>query len=251
MSARASQPRHALVCGLYSEDRADAKRDFAALEQIVLGMLRLVEEHAKLKLVAFQAVARGVSGSYWKTKKSKDIGARLKRTTLLQEIATELRRGRVLFFHVDGDCAWKQSKRAPVWDELDRFRRDLLTVSRQVPGSSIDESLLAHAFIAVVPFYSIESWAYASTEHLRTLTSDARELERIAGWAADLGTLDETPGIKDALPSIQDRYNHELARDIPAAALHALGKSYADTVERVRASELVRAGLAETVRRAW
>lgn len=251
MSARAANPSHALVCGLYSEDRADAKRDFGVLQQIVGGMLRFIEAHTKLHYIEFRPVARGVSGSYWKARKSKDVGVRLKRTTLLQEIATELLRGRVMFFHVDGDCAWKQHKRAPVRDELARFRQDLLRVARQAPDSNIDESLLDDIFIAVVPFYSIESWLYASTEHLRTLTRDARELERIAGWAADLGELDETPAIKLALPSIQDLHNHELAQHIPAATLDALGKSYTDTIERVRGSKRIEAGLAETVRRTW
>lgn len=144
-----------------------------------------------------------------------------------------------------------KSKRAPVWDELARFRRDLRAQAAHAKLGDIDERLLEHAFIEVIPFYSIESWTYASIEHLRTLTRDARELERIAEWAADLGKLDETPGIKDELPSIQDKHNHELAQRIPAAALHAIDKSYAATVERVRCSDLVRAGLAEILQRPW
>lgn len=251
VSARAAQPSHALVCGLYSEDRADAKQDFATLAMIVSGMLRLVEAHARLHHIDFRPVARGISGSYWKAQRSKEIGTRLKRTTLLKDIATELLRGRVMFFHVDGDSTWATRKRAPVWEHLARFRRDLRAQAAHAQLGDLDESLLEHAFIEVIPFYSIESWTYASIEHLRTLTHDARELERIAEWAADLGKLDETPGIKDELPSIQDKHNHELAKHIPADALHALDKSYAATVERVRASDLVRAGLAETLQRPW
>lgn len=252
MSARATPPDPALVCALYSEDLADARQGFRTLEQIVRGMLVLIEDRAKTNHLKFSPVARDISGTYWKvTTRRKDVGAQQKRRDLVRAIATELRLGRVVLFHVDGDCRWSERKGAQVWDELARFRRDLLTVARQAPGSDIDESLLAHAFIAVVPFYSIESWTYASTEHLCTLTRDAKELERIAGWAGDLGRLDEIPGIKDALPSIQDRHNHVLARRIPGAALHALGKSYADTVARVRASEIVRAGLAGAVQRPW
>jgi hypothetical protein len=249
VSAPAARPPHALVCGLYSEDRADAKH--GTLERVVRGMLRLVEEHAKLRHIDFSPVARGVSGSYWKTKKSKDLGARNKRTTLLKGIATELLRGRVMFFHVDGDCIWAESKRAAVWDELTRFRRDLRAQAAHAQLGDLGENQLEHAFIAVVPFYSMENWTYASTDHLRTLTRDARELERIDGWAAALGDLDEVPRIKRELPSIQDKHNRELAQRIPAAALHAAGKSYTATVERVRASDLIRAGLAETLQRPW
>jgi hypothetical protein len=250
VSARAAHPTPALVCRLYSEDSADAKRDFGALEQIVRGMLLLVEEHARARRIDFKPIAGRVSGPCWKSARSKEVGTRQKRTTLLQNIATELVRGHVVFFHVDGDCIWKEHKRAPVRGELERFRRDLRAVAAHAQIGSLDESILDDAFIAVVPFYSIESWLYACTEQLCLRTSDAKELERIAEWAADLRKLDEVPKIKREL-SIQDRCNHELAPHIPAAALCAAGKSYADTVERVRKSARVQAGLAETLRRDW
>jgi hypothetical protein len=70
-----------------------------------------------------------------------------------------------------------------------------------------------------------------------------------AEWAADLGKLDEVYKIKDALPSIKDQCNHELAGHIPTAALRDADKSYADTVERVSGSARVLAGLAETLQR--
>lgn len=251
VSAHAAHPPPALVCRLYSEDSADAKRDFGTLEQIVRGMLLLIEEHAKVKRITCRPVARGISGSYWKAARSKEVGTRQKRTTLMQNIATELVRGHVVFFHVDGDCIWKEHKRAPVWGELERFRRDLRAVAAHAQIGNLDENVVEDAFIAVVPFYSIESWIFACTEELRQRTSDAKELERIAKWAADLGELDEVPKIKLELRSIQDRCNHELARHIPAAALCAAGKSYTDTVERVRKSSRVLAGLAETLQRDW
>jgi hypothetical protein len=250
VSAQAAHPTPALVCRLYSEDRADARRNFGALEQIVRGMLLLVEGEARIKRITFRPVGRGISGSYWKAARSKEIGVRQKRTTLLQEIATELVRGHVVFFHVDGDCIWKEQKRAPVWGELDRFRRDLRAVAAHAQIGNLDESALKEAFLAVVPFYSIESWIYACTEQLRQRTNDPGELERIAEWAADLRKLDEVPKIKLAL-SIQDQCNHELAPHVPAARLRAARKSYADTVERVRKSARIKAGLAESLQRDW
>lgn len=252
MSARATPPGPALVCALYSEDLADARQKFGTLEQIVRDMLVFVEERVKTNHLKFSPVARDISGTYWKvTKKSEDVGAQQKRRDLLRAIATELRLGRVVLFHVDGDDTWSKREGAEVCAHLERFRRDLLTADRQVPGSNLDERLLEHAFIEVIPFYSIESWTYASTGHLRTLTRDAKELERIDGWAAALGDLDEVPRIKQELPSILDQHNRELAQRIPAAALHAIDKSYTATVERVRASDLIRAGLAETLQRPW
>jgi hypothetical protein len=251
VSDRTAGPAPALACRLYSEDRADAEQGFAVLEHVVRGMLRLVEARVKTNHIAFKPVGRGIPGSYWKAARSKEIGARQKRTTLLQDIATELLRGHIVFFHVDGDCTWAESRRASVWDELKRFRRDLCAVSARAQSGHLDEKVLGDTFLAVIPFYSIESWTYASTEHLRLLARDPKELERIAEWAADLGQLDEIPHIKKSLPSIEDRANLELARHIPAAELCAIDKSYADTVKRVRGSACIRAGLDETLRRAW
>jgi hypothetical protein len=251
VSGHAAKPPPALVCALYSEDRADAGQQFGTLEAVVRSMLRLVEERVKTNHIAFRPVARDIPGTYWKLKKGKDVGAQQRRRDLLRAVATELLLGRVMFFHVDGDCTWAERKGALVWDELERFRGDLPNAAAGAQIGSLDESILDDVFIAVVPFYSIESWIFACTEHLRLRTSDAKELERIAKWAADLGELDEVPKIKLALPSIQDRCNYELARHIPAAELCAAGKSYADTVERVRKSSRVLAGLAETLRRDW
>jgi hypothetical protein len=247
VSGRAAKLAPALVCSLYSEDRADAKRK--TLEQIVRGMLRLVEEHVKTNHIDFKPVASDIPGSYWMQKKD-ETGAQQKRRDLLRAVATELLLGRVMFFHVDGDRTWAESKLAPVWGELERFRHDLPNAAANAKIGRLDEGTIKEAFIAVVPFYSIESWIYACTEQLCTRTSDPKELERIAEWAADLGKLDEVPKIKLAL-SIQDRCNHELAPHVPAAALHAAGKSYADTVERVRESKRIQGGLAETLRRDW
>jgi hypothetical protein len=237
----------ALVCRLYSEDGADASRD--TLEQIVRGMLRLVEEHVKTNHIDFKPLGRYITGSHWKvTSQSKDTGVQQKRRDLLKEIATELILERVVFFHVDGDCTWAENEQAEVRRHLEQFRQDL---PRADPQARLDASTVDKEFIEVIPFYSIESWLYACTERLCTHTSHATELGRIAEWAADLRKLDEVREIKDVLPSIKNRHNHELARHIPAAALCAADKSYAKAVERVRGSARVRAGLDETLRRDW
>jgi hypothetical protein len=247
VSGRAAKSPPALVCSLYSEDGADPERE--TLKRIVLGMLRLVEEHVKTNHIDFKPVARDIPGSYWMEKKDK-TGAQQKRRDLLRAVATELLLGRVMFFHVDGDRTWAERKTAPVWRELERFRRDLPNAAAGARNAKLDENIVKEAFIAVVPFYSIESWIYACTEHLRQRTNDPGALERIAEWAADLGKLDEVPKIKLTL-SIQDQCNHELAPHIPAARLRDARKSYADTVERVSESARIKAGLAESLQRDW
>lgn len=240
----------AMVCRLYSEDGADASRK--TLEQIVLGMLRLVEERVKTNHIVFKPLGQDITGSHWKAKDDcKALGVRLKRHNLLREIATELVLQRVVFFHVDGDCVWADNEQAEVRGHLETFRQDLLSAGVHAKTGALDASTVDEAFIEVIPFYSIESWLYACTELLYTYTSRATERERIAEWAADLGKLDEVREIKDELPSIKNRHNRELARHIPAAALCAADKSYAATVKLVSASRRVRAGLDETLRRDW
>lgn len=248
---------HRLVFGLYSEDGGDSDRDFRAMERILRGMLRLVEPQHKEADITVEPTqpdrSQRVHGSFWKVNKSKDQGARHKRTLLLQHVATALSRDRIVFFHVDGDSAWAEQAQAAVWADLDRFRKDLLTLLQRPgkKGTQLDQERLAHAFIAAVPFHAIESWAYANTRALRTRTTNEKDLERIASWERDLGQLDEEQQVKTVL-SVRDRHNFELfGPGFPARNLHETGKSYAHTVERLRGSPLICEALTRSAQRPW
>lgn len=254
MSPQERGRKPALIFALYSEDSADTKRNLPTLRAVLCSMLELIREDSKPNHLDFRPAqddrARQVHGPFWKVKKSKDQGSQEKRRILLEDIATALLQGRVVFFHVDGDCRWREQKRAEVWQHLERFRRDLRAVAAQVKRT-IDDALLEEAFIEAIPFCSIESWTFANTRLLREKTSDPAELATIDEWEENLALLDEQAGIKERLPSIRDRHNAELARSLPAAALKSLDKSYAKTVARLERSSRIKAGLAESAQRPW
>lgn len=73
---------------LYSEDRADANRDFAVLREILRGMLKLLRTDLKMNhvhIAPVRPVAAGrICGSYWKvTAAAKDPGAQQLRRDLI------------------------------------------------------------------------------------------------------------------------------------------------------------------------
>lgn len=243
MSRSAGAP--ALICALYSEDRSATSRQ--TLRAIARGMFLRIHPGAKTNHISFAELARGVTGSSWKSYRSRQKGAQLRYRNLLKAVATALQRGQIVLFHVDGDARWSEQEGAEVWRHLQRFRQDL----ENLGVTDEYRAVVADRFLAVIPFYSIESWTFANTALLRTKTSIPEELTLIERWAADLGALDEERQIKERLPSIRDRYNAELAAGIPTENLEVLGASYAAALARLRESETIQHGLAETVLRPW
>lgn len=258
-------PPPALIFCLYSEDRSDANQGFSTIEAVLRSMLTLVNPGTKSNHLRFEPTQkesgedspkkskRRVCGSDWKVQPRARAGDQNRRRQLVQDVATALARGRVVFFHVDGDTTWSAKDTAEVWTHLDRFRRDLAGAAVQMKkGTPVDTARIAEAFIAAVPFYSIESWLYANIEHLRMLTTDPAELARIADWASDLTQIDEVAQIKNELPNIRDRHNAQLCRaSFPGRLLYDAGTSYASTVDRLRGSSLVNTALEVTAQRPY
>jgi len=54
-----------------------------------------------------------VSGSEWKSTPGAQRGAQERRRRLVRDVATALKRGRVVFFHVDADEVWERRARCP------------------------------------------------------------------------------------------------------------------------------------------
>lgn len=247
----------ALTFCLYSEDRSDANQGFRTIEAVLRGMLMLINPDTKSNHLRFEPTqtepGRRICGSHWKVGGKAKTGGQHHRRLLIKDVATALARGRVVFFHVDGDMIWSAKDNAEVWAHLDRLRTDLAGAAVQMKkGSRVDAARVAEAFIAAVPFYSIESWLYANIEHLRTLTVEPDERACIEGWASDLTQLDEVLKIKDVLPSIRDRHNAELGRTrFPRRVLYDAGTSYASTVDRLRGSPVITDALMETAQRPY
>lgn len=263
-----SRSAPALVIQLYTEDSRDTTRGCATLQEVVLGLLVHIRPDLKTNHVAMRPVheapERRVSGAYWKAKPQvSGPGAQDRRTLLIQDIVTALRRGHIVIFHVDGDDRWLvDGQHAEVWRHLARLCSDL---KRSVFDPSLGRSPLSkevaleHVFIPAVPFYSMESWAYANTGLLRALLdgSDpnyASDLGFIEQWEADPGQRDDTLRIKDETLRVRDEMNEQLvkrSRGFPCAELVALGKSYAATRHRLAESPQIQRGLAEAAARPY
>lgn len=232
----------ALQFVLYSEDRADAVQDFAVLREVLRGMLKYVRPAAKTNHILLWPIETGskrICGSFWKEKDSPRPGAQELRRELIRAVATEIRRGRVVFFHVDADAVYAERNTcAHACTHWPRFRGDVTTVLASV--IDIDAVL-----ILAMPYYEMESWAFANVTHLQRILSDRRDLEHLGRWATDLRALDEIADIKDVL-TIADSHNHALLQakhGFSPEALMAVNKSYARTVERLQGSRVVTEGL--------
>lgn len=235
---------------LYSEDGADARNDFAALREVLMGMLRHVCPAVKtnhVRVLPVSVRAGRVSGSWWKQRDSGKPGAQALRRELIGAVATEIRLGRVVFFHVDADGVYRDRAACPsLCEHWPQFRKD---VAAKLRAADDVEQML----ILAMPFYEMESWAFANVTHLRRVLSERGDLEKVARWSEDLRELDEIADIKDVL-SIAGTHNHALLQTkngfLPGA-LVAADKSYARTVERLAGSRVVMDGVAAAASRPY
>lgn len=227
---------------LYTED--SAVQSLETIGHLLRSMLKQVCSPVKLNHVEIEPVlppAERVSGSLWKSsERSRDSQRR--RRLLIRAVARALELGKVVFFHVDADAIWLRFEDCEnLQRHWPRFCADVLAAW----GVNKDRSQLEQLLILAMPFYELESWAFANTRRLREILTEPDDLAAFARWEGDLGALDEIADIKEVL-SIRDGHNRELVQTrhgFPAAALDAVGKSYAATIARLRASEVVQGGL--------
>lgn len=241
---------------LYSEDRADANQDFAVLREILLGMLKHLRADLKTNHVFIKPLApvpsQRICASHWKTTaKAKCPRVQQYRRDLIIDVATEIRLGRVVFFHVDADEIWSRRDTCPnACDHWPRSCRDVQTVLAQRAASD-QPAPLEHSLVLAMPFYELESWAFANTTHLRRILVQPVDIAALSGWEADLGRLEEIEHTKDIL-TIRDSRNAELVQiknGFPVAMLAKVPRSYAGTLDRLRGSGIVVRGLGEAASR--
>lgn len=227
----------ALTVALYSEDSRATHNNFAALKETLLGMLGLVSPDIgprAVHLVPVQGGPERIHGGEWKAGPGSTPMAQRRRRLFVNDIRTQIEAGRVVFFHIDADTVWLRRDRAEFHYHLERLRRD---VARSCSG--VGENTIDHWLIPAIPYYEFEAWAYANTSYLVDCLDDAEDLARVAAWLDDLGRLDEIENIKGHLATVEDDRSHELVRrdrGFPCERLHAAGKSYAETVDRLRRS---------------
>lgn len=247
----------ALACALYSEDRADAGQDFAALRELLLGMLQQLKPGLKTNHITIEPAQPArkdrVCGSFWKERPSARPGAQESRRRLIRDVAAAIKLGRLVFFHVDADAVWADRGRCEnAGEHWQLFVRDVLTVLRTA-GAVIERAELDHVLVLAMPFWEIESWAYANVARLREILVEPGDLAALARWQDDLRQLDEIADIKDCL-SIGDTRTLELVKrshGFPVDALVAADRSYAAVVTRLRDSSLVTRGLLAAAKRMY
>jgi len=176
---------------------------------------------------------------------------------LIRAVAAELSLGRVVFFHVDADTVYAARNRCEnACVHWPRFQQDVERALQSGKGAvrDADERLrLGDALILAMPYFEMESWAFANVDALRGLLTREHELAALSRWADDLAALDEIADIKDLLTLSQtDKQTLvEGRRGFPGRALLAADKSYARTVERLRGSPVVVRGLAAAAQRPY
>jgi len=247
---------------LYSEDRADANQDFTVLREVLLGMLKHLRADLKTNHVLITPVQpvpkERICGSYWKvTARATDPGAQQFRQNLIRAVATEIRLGRVVFFHVDADAIWSRRDACEhACEHWPRFCRDVQAVLDQARASDKAARApypLQQSLVLAMPFYEMESWAFANISRLRQILVEQADIAALSGWETDLTRLDEIEDIKDVL-TIHDLHNAELVQlknGFPVAVLAETPSSYAATLARLRHSEIVIQGLAEAAGRPY
>lgn len=240
---------------ILSEDSAG--NALPSLRALTRSLLRLVDPSYRAERVDLEPEAeeaqRAMHANLWKgTKKS---AGHQKLVMIARAMARHIldERGFVLF-HVDADQAW--SNRATPSDNLRRFQNDVrLFVSRAVDDliarnrvARDREAILARLHL-VSPYWCIESWLYQNTavatalchKHYRGLHADVFE-----GWGQRRDELDEVEMPKDR-GCIGSKHNHELAsQGFPGRAVHEVGKSFSETVERLRSCSALVEALAAT-----
>ncbi len=240
---------------ILSEDSAG--NALPSLRALTRHMLRLVDpsyRDARVDLEPEGEEAQRASHANLWQGYQKSAQSHRKLVTISRAIARHVfdERGFVLF-HVDADQAWSTGVES---ENIRRFHEVLtLHVGRAVDDSisanrgSHDRAAILSRLFLVSPYWCIESWLYQNTtvgralchKHHRGLHAD-----RFDRWEQNRGELDDEDKPKDQI-CLGSKHNHELAsQGFPARVVDDVGKSFHETVERLRSSPGLVAALAAT-----
>jgi len=243
---------------LYSEDRNDSKNGLRSLKKITNKIILKINPESKTNHVNMLPLdeSEGVNGSVWKCTNSAELGDQKRRKELINHIATELKLNKYVVFHVDGDTVWSQKNSAEVFEKKELFLRavkDALTTSYKpkvktpLSGNEADDTIKNLFFL--IPFYSIESWAYANKDKLIEFLPPRGNMSFDEKLVVDspIQELDEISQIKDKT-SIKDSANYELFNDSgwPRDELYNVQKSFYAVIEEMKQNSNLLADLQKT-----
>lgn len=233
---------------------------FTTLRALTTKMLRLVDRATATHRVHIEPSLEtkpAMVANRWRSKKAKDERLlRDLRRTLATKVLEDGVPGYVLL-HFDGDRPWhgrEDADNVRAFGDLRRRVRPIIEDAlrrRGLPSddAAIDERL--RRICPITPYYSIEAWLFQNTARARDLCQRGcgKHLEIIDEWERDRALLDEIAKPKEQL-CFKGRKNHELAESFTAALaneVHEVGKSFFETVERLRDCP----GLREALRATW
>ena len=247
MTGRAA---HCASILLLTED--SGKNGFAVVEALSKRLMRLVDPSCRTHRIDFEPAKddarRLVNGNAWK-------GKRADRVRLQQTIATKVAEDGppgFVFFHVDGDCAWSERKRARNPRALDACITEGVRailgrhMHRHAPLDAEAIAARMTRLIVLVPHYSIEAWLYqniAVAMRLCRRHHGGRHIEQFRTWEQNRSDIDELCNPKDVV-CLSDKHNLELATEAyPAGAAVQAGTSFAHAADALRACEALCAAL--------
>jgi len=246
---------------LLTEDTG--RQSFPVLKVLVRKVLWLLDasinvERIELEPLRGEEELLAMGANRWKAHDKFQREQALLRT----RIASELRSGHFIVFHVDGDCLWSEYLAAKdkgdfsaiqgksAFEERIRFAtRRLLSGEggneqrararkgpQAQPPQSIDvEECLSRLFLWM-PCYSIEAWLYQSIDLALKLCKErykGRDIPLFTDWSNRRSLLEEVRKPKDTI-CLGDNHNSELAEAFPAEIVEALRCSFHEAMEPMR-----------------
>jgi hypothetical protein len=222
-------------------------------------VLRWLDPRHRKELVDLEPADEGaqeaVQANLWKGKDKKGGGHR-RIVEIARTVATKIMSptGYVLI-HIDADRLWSEQEKNPS-ENLRRYVEDIcLHVERHVDdllmkqGRTEDKAEVLSRLCLLSPYYSIESWLLQNTVVARNLCRKhhrGRDVGKFDKWEQNRGLLDDVYQPKNATCLGAGR-NHELASTgFPSRAVYAAGKSFKESVDRLRACHPLVAALLAT-----
>lgn len=227
---------------LLSEDRSDDA--FPALKALSQKMLRLIAPQHGSSCVQFLPLSdrqaqQAAHGNLWKSRSERH---RQQRIALMKTlVATVLAQDRIVVFHIDGDVPWSQREHSQNRAQFAHFLTEIAQKFEKPghPGRSAAElqAALAQRLLLLTPHYSIEAWLYQNTTCAIALCDAqyrGKDRQAFIEWEQQREKLDEEDRPKDRYV-LADRHNRKLAETAyPAASVYAIGRSFTDSVDRLR-----------------
>ena len=211
-------------------------------------MLCQVDSHCRPQK-CFQPVLKAhepiVSANMWRSTNPQDQRAI---TDFVRYMATTLSQERsFVFFHFDGDATWSNRKKSQTFKQ---FQELIVTKVKRLMGARAIPERIERLF-RIVPFYSIEAWLYQNTEVAIQICSRVhrnKHVGKFKRWAQSRHELDEVKHVKRET-CLGSNHNQELAEtSFPAKTVYEIGKSFAESVRTLQASDALKTALKETRR---